>query len=192
MLELLAQYLPVLGPPIGIAIAWIWTEARKKKKEDALDVVDRERTYSERLEGRLKDREADIERLSKELLAARHNEDPEDVLKSIVDSDVGVSWVKVRLGPKDYRMLRVSLGYAKLLLKDAPESYDGKTDAQIWGAEAAAKFTANDEKVHTTQTGMHVVEKVNGGIFTGRKFPLHVAGKNYIVGIGNWDESNSN
>ena len=189
MLELLAQHLPILGPPIGVALAWVWTELRKKKKEDALDVVDRERTYSERLEGRLKDRETDIERLSKELLAARvsAHEDPEDVLKSIVDNDVGVSWVKKRVGPNQYRMLRVSLGYAKLLLKDAPESYDGKTDEQIWGAEAAARFTANDEKVHTTQAGMHVTEGVNGGSFVGRKFPLHIAGNNYIVGIGNWE-----
>lgn len=189
MLELLAQYVPILGPPIGVGLAWIWTEFRKKKKEDAVDVVDRERTYSERLEGRLKDRESDIERLSKDLLAARvsAHEEPEDVLKSIVDNDVGVSWVKKRIGANDYRMLRVSLGYAKLLLKDAPESYDGKTDEQIWGAEAAARFTANDEKVHTTQAGMHVTENVNGGSFVGRKFPLHIAGNNYIVGIGNWE-----
>lgn len=88
MLELLA--------PLGAAIAWIWHEILKHKKEKALQAVseaDRERSYSERLEARLKAREEELEKVLVELMDLRLSySDPEDVLKSIIESDTGVSW----------------------------------------------------------------------------------------------------
>lgn len=89
MLELLA--------PIGAAIAWIWHEVLKQRKEKKLQAVseaERERSYSERLEARLKVREEELEKALVDLMNLRLNySDPEDVLKSIIESDNGVSWV---------------------------------------------------------------------------------------------------
>ncbi len=188
MLDMIAQYLPTIGVAIGVAVTWLWAEYRKKKKEDEATIAERERSYTERLEGRLKDREVEIERLSKDLLAARTiDQDPEDVLKNLVDSDIGISWVKRRVSSTEYRMLRVSAGYARILLKDAPEYYDGKSDAEVWGDETAARFLANDEDVHARQEGKHVVEEVKNGRFIGRKFPIYISGRNYIIGIGDFE-----
>lgn len=84
MLELLA--------PLGAAIAWVWHEIVKNKKERALQAIseaDRERSYSERIEARLKAREQELEKaLDMNLKLAK----PEEVLKSIIESDSGISW----------------------------------------------------------------------------------------------------
>lgn len=186
----LTTYVPVLGPPLAVAIAWIVTETRKSKKEDEKDTSERERTYSDRLENRLKEREADIERLSKEIMALRDNLSPEDVIKSLIDNDPGISWAKRRSANGVFVMVRVSSGYAKVLLKGAPEDYDGKRDSEMWSAVQAESFAKNDELVHTRQEGLHVEEAVGNGKFIGRKFPVHIRGNNYVVGIGNYEPNN--
>lgn len=88
MLELLA--------PLGAAIAWVWHEITKHKKEKALQAIseaDRERSYSERIEARLKAREQELEKVLVELMDLKlTHAEPEEVLKSIIESDSGISW----------------------------------------------------------------------------------------------------
>lgn len=182
-------WIAAVGTPIGGAFVWIWNEIRKTGKEKISSDIERERTYADRLESRLRDREADIERLSKELMLSRTADglSPEEVMRSVIDNDPGISWVKKRISASNYIMVRVSRGYAVTILHGAPEDYDGKRDDQIWPADMAAKFTVNDELVHTTQVGAHVNEELKSGKFIGRKFPVHIAGNNYVVGIGSYE-----
>ena len=186
-------WIAAIGTPVGGAIVWLWNEVRKNGKERAASDIERERTYADRLEARLRSREADIERLSKELMVSRTEDGlaPEEVMRSLVDNDPGISWVKKRISASNYIMVRVSRGYATDILHGAPEDYDGKRDDQMWPAASAAIFTASDERVHTTQAGVHLTEAVGDGKFIGRKFPVHIAGNNYIVGIGSYESANN-
>lgn len=186
-------WIAAIGTPIGGAFVWIWNEVRKGGKEKATTDIERERTYADRLETRLRERETDVERLSKELMLARTADGlaPEEVMRSLIDNDPGISWVKKRISASSFIMVRVSCGYAKILLRGAPEDYDGKRDDQIWPAATAAIFGANDELVHTSQNGLHVVEELPEGKFIGRKFPVHIAGNNYVVGIGSYESTNN-
>jgi hypothetical protein len=92
---------------VGAAIAWIWHEIvkhRKEEREREISEADRERSYSERLEARLKAREEELEKVLIELMNIKLNfQDPEDVLKSIIESDHGVSWVS-----KNHKIIAVS------------------------------------------------------------------------------------
>lgn len=186
-------WIAAIGTPVGGAIVWLWNEVRKSASDKTKSDIERERTYADRLENRLRDRETDVERLSKELMLARTAEGlaPEEVLRSLVDGDPGISWVKKRISASNYIMVRVSSGYARDLLHGAPEEYDGKRDDQVWPAAVAAKFNENDERVHTTQVGTHVVEVLKDGKFIGRKFPVHIAGNNYVVGIGSYEPTDN-
>jgi len=76
--------------PIGAALAWMWHElnkAKKEVKEQAVSDINREKSYSDRLEARLRDREKDLEKALIELMNLRLNSaDPEDILKSIIEA----------------------------------------------------------------------------------------------------------
>jgi len=190
----LATYLPVIGVPVGGAIAWVWNEMRKNRKEKDESDITRERTYADRLEQRLRNSEADVERLSKEILTIRiagGEISPEQVLREFIDNDPGISWVKKRLSASNFVMVRVSAGYAKAILKGPAEFYDGKHDSEVWDAETAKAFVVNDEAVHTSQEGRHIIEGMAEGKFIGRKFPLRISGSDYIVGIGTYESTSS-
>jgi hypothetical protein len=181
-----------IATPIGGAIVWIVAERRKYKKDQAakdLSEADRERSYAERVTNRLKTAEETIERITLDLVEERlkHNASlvPSDVLKTIVDNDPGISWVKRRVKEGLFQMVRCSQGYAKVILKGPAELYDGKTDYDIWPKETAEIFSKNDESVYKTQEGQHIVEPTPDGRFIGRKFPIRLMdGRDYIVGIG--------
>ena len=181
-----------IATPIGGAIVWILAERKKYQKTvDARNATEaeRERSYADRVTNRLKTAEETIERLTREIVEERlkHNDSliPSDVLKTIVDNDPGLSWVKRRLKNGVFQMVRVSDGYAKVILKGPAQEYDGKTDYDIWPKETAELFTKNDELVYTTQEGIHIVEETPDGKFVGRKFPVRLEdGQDYIVGIG--------
>jgi hypothetical protein len=186
-------WIAAIGTPVGGAIVWLWNEVRKSASDKAKTDIERERTYADRVEAKLREREIDVERLSKELMLARTADgmSPEEVMRALADNDPGISWVKKRISAFNYVMVRVSRGYAVSILHGAPEDYDDKRDNQIWPAELAAKFTSNDELVHTSQVGIHVIEQLTNGKFTGRKFPVHIAGNNYIVGIGSYEPTDN-
>ena len=186
-------WIAAVGTPVGGAFVWLWNEIRKSGKEKSSSDIERERTYADRLETRLRDREADIERLSKELMLARTADglSPEEVLRMFVDNDPGISWVKKRISASTFIMVRVSRGYAVKILHGAPEDYDGKRDDQVWPAETAATLSKSDEDIHANQEGKHVSEKIGEGTFIGRKFPVHIAGSNYVVGIGSYEPNNN-
>lgn len=192
---LISNSIPTLltiATPIGAAIVWVVAERRKHKKESDVrdqNEADRERSYADRVTNRLKTAEETIERLTRELVEERlkHNVGliPADVLKTIVDNDPGLSWVKRRVKEGVYHMVRVSDGYAKVILQGPAELYDGKTDFEIWPNETAYLFSQNDELVYRTQEGHHLIEPTPGGRFVGRKFPVRLSdGQDYIVGIG--------
>lgn len=189
----IGTYIPLIGVPVAGAVAWIWNEYRKDRKERSETDIARERTYADRLEQRLKARETDIERLTKDLMTARleGGSKPEDILKAIIDNDPGISWAKCRAESGDYYMVRVSVGYARAILGNAPEFYDNKRDDQIWDAATALMFKKNDELVHTKQEGIHLVEETPRGKFVGRKFPLRLGTCDYVVGIGSYEPVNS-
>lgn len=181
-----------IATPIGGALVWIIAERKKYQKtesERANTEAERERSYADRITNRLKVSEETIERLTLELVEERlkHNVGlvPADVLKTIVDNDPGLSWVKHRIKEGEYRMVRVSDGYAKLFLQGPTGLYDGKSDYEIWPKDIADQFVKNDELVYKTQEGHHIVEPTTEGRFVGRKFPIRLSdGQDYIVGIG--------
>lgn len=194
-LTALQQAIPsilTIATPIGAAIVWIVAERSKFKKEEAVredSEAERERTFSDRMTNRLKTAEETIERLTREIVEERlkHNANlvPVDVLRTIIDNDPGISWVKKRIKEGEYQMVRVSAGYAKIFLKGPPGLYDGKSDFDIWPKDIAAEFVANDEIVYTTQEGKHVVELTTVGRIIGRKFPVRLSDtQDYIIGIG--------
>lgn len=186
-------WVTAIGTPIATAFAWLYNETRKNKKDKSDSDITRERTYADRLEQRLKDRESDVERLTKELMTARldGHTNPEEILKTIIDNDPGISWVKRRLSDGSYVMTRVSVGYARAILGDAPEFYDNKRDEEIWDAPTALMFHINDERVHKKQEGMHITEETPKGKFVGRKFPLRLGSCDYVVGIGSYEPINN-
>jgi hypothetical protein len=181
-----------IATPVGAALVWIIAERKKYQKTEsdrANTEAERERSYAERITNRLKVSEETIERLTLELVEERlkHNVGliPSDVLRTIVDNDPGLSWVKHRVKEGVYNMVRVSDGYAKLFLKGPAGLYDGKSDYDIWPKEIADQFVKNDELVYKTQEGHHIVEPTTEGRFVGRKFPVRLSdGQDYIVGIG--------
>ena len=92
---------------IGAAIAWVWHELvkhRKEQREAQISEADRERSYSERLEARLKAREQELEKALIELMDLKLTfQSPEDILTSIIESDHGISWVS-----KNHNIIAVS------------------------------------------------------------------------------------
>jgi hypothetical protein len=185
-----------------------WREIKKTNQDDLAkqderdkSIAERELSYSERLENRVKrleeqraSLEKDKETLQTELiqlkLAHAESLEPEEILRQIVDQDPGLMWVKKRISPLNFVMVRVSKGYARAYLGGPQSLYDGKTDAAIWGEEVAALFAETDERVYIKQDGEHVEELVIGspsgaeGTFKGRKYPISLPSGDYIVGIG--------
>jgi hypothetical protein len=159
-----------IATPIGAAIAWIWNESRKSRKEEHeknLDLLEREHSYASRLEARLKARDEEIERLMLKVISIDCH--PEDAMKSLVTGDPGVSWIKKRISKDNYFMLCVSPGYARVL-GEAPDVFTGST--------------TSEEVIYASQVGTSVLEEFGGTQFTGRKFPVNLD-CHYIVGIFN-------
>jgi hypothetical protein len=157
-----------IATPIGAAIAWIWNESRKSRKEEhekSLDLLEREHSYASRLEARLKTRDEEIERLMLKVISIDKSE---DAMKSLVEGDPGVSWIKKRISKDNYFMLCVSPGYARVL-GEAPDVFTGKS-------------VSSEEVVYASQVGVSVTEEFGGSKFTGRKFPVNLD-SHYIVGI---------
>lgn len=171
--------------PIALAIAWIWAQLRLADKEEhtqKLEIEERERQYSERLEKRLEKVQKELESA---LEAVKTTANSEELLKTVVASDPGVMFLKKRIGPLVYRVLKVSKGYAILYLGGPSEIIEGKNETLL-----GCNFAANDEEVYHTQTGRMVKEPIHSpltnikGHFVGRKFPVTFGGESYIIGVG--------
>lgn len=184
---------------LGGGIAWVWAQWRQERKDRAAQkggVLEKELAYTDRVEKRNEMLLADHERLLKELLRAReqlagNHIPPEEILRSIVRADeLGLIWVKERVAEFDFVMVAVSPRYARDLLGGPPEIYDGRRDADIWPHDVAATFAANDEATHKMQETIAVKERVEGGgtnaagMFVGRKFPVRIGARDFIMGIG--------
>lgn len=197
---------------LGIALVFggylAWAEFRHvKRKSDTAKVkkddssLAKEIAYAGRLENLVKELQNQNEALHKQILALRLREagpeiPPSEVLKHFIDRDPGLSWVKRRVGPKHYVMLRCSAGYAREFLRASPHFYDEKSDEEIWPADIAAVFQDNDELVYQSQMGVEMSEPVRGGpagqqgFFRGRKFSVHLQdGVDYIIGIGYFEKT---
>lgn len=192
---------------IGTAIAWLSAKAkewRKEQREQRAGQREADLSYTEILEDRLKrqelrlkEKDADVARVTEEniqlrVAATKGKTPPADVLRTIIRSDeLGLSWAKKRITDFDFIMVAVSPAYARQFLGGPPEIYEGRRDREIWPEDIAAAFIANDEEVFKTQTGLSVRERVEGsrtnaaGWFVGRKFSVRLAdGCDYLVGIG--------
>ena len=171
--------------PVGLAIAWLWSQWQLKDKEEhkqKLDLADREREYSERLQVRLERAQKELENA---MAALEAKENPESVLRDIASSDPGFMFVKKRIAPKVFVYLKVSRGYAITYLGGPSEIIEGKTETLLgW------TFADTDEAIYASQEGRTIREEVESpftglkGTFVGRKFPLNFAGQDYIVGVG--------
>jgi hypothetical protein len=179
----------------------------KKRKEDKGNqdqkALEREINYSKQIESRLMEAEEKAERLMKENVVLQIQNSnvgttPADVLNEIIVKDPGIIWAKKRQideqGNPIYIMLSCSFGYARVFLGGSPESYNGKSDYEIWPKDIADQFHKNDESVFMHQHGSHVDEKIKGGPtgitgrFVGRKYPVLLQdGQNYIIGTGHFD-----
>ena len=187
-----ASALVLLLGAIGGGIAWIF----KKRKELRVERAEEELTYTGRLEKRLNSLMDENQRILDELIQARaalagDRIPPNEVLRSIVRADeLGLMWAKERVAEFKFNMVAVSPAYAREFLGGPPEMYEGRRDADIWPEEVAAAFAANDEAAHKTQQTVAVKEKVQGGgtnaagMFIGRKFPVRLGDRDFIIGIG--------
>ena len=187
-------------PLLSGTIVWILQERRKeiaRKQERENTLIEREREYSLMIEERIEQLLKRNEQLHTELIAERlektttHRLDPEDILKSVIDSDNGLSWCKQRLGPNTFKMLRVSKGYARMYLAGPPELYDGLEDHQIYPKDVSEKFNEHDEKCYQIQEGINVSEEIKNtlsgveGWFIGRKYSIRLMnGNDYIFATG--------
>lgn len=156
-----------------------------------------QKSYIQLLEDRIRRLESEKESLHRQIIdlhiniAQTQGINPTQVLQSLVAADIGMMWVKERIGPKKYTMLCVSLKYANLYLGGPVQLYNNKSDEEIFGKKPAELYTANDELVYVEQKGRHVKERIQGaptgitGYFVGRKFPLRLPDdRDFIVGIG--------
>jgi hypothetical protein len=192
--QIVTQILSVITP-VGAAIVYVMNERRKAKdqaKKESLEEAERERTYSERVSNRLKVAEETIERITRELTEERLKQNkhvvPSDILREFVDADPGVSWVKRRMGPGEYVMIRCSKAFAKQVLEGPPELYDGKTDTEVWGKETAEFFKRINEEMYKKQEGIHITQKTPKGLLICRKFPIRLPdGGDYFIGVGTFE-----
>lgn len=171
--------------PIALAIAWIWAQLRLSDKEEhaqKLEIEERERAYSERLEKRLEKAQKELETA---LVALKDQENAEELLKAVVSADPGIMFVKKRISNKNYIVLRVSKGYAVAYLGGPSSVIEGQNEKMM-----NCDFSVNDEQVYASQSGMMVREPIFSpftgikGVFVGRKFPLNFSGQAYIIGVG--------
>jgi hypothetical protein len=189
-----------LSTVVGSAVTWIASQvwaAKKHESSERSEFVTRMNEYSDRQDIRIKDRDEQIENLTKELIQARlqlsektTHTPPLEVIKSVIDADIGVMWVKRRVSEYRFAMIRVSKGYAQKYLGGSPEVYDNLFDEQIWPKEIAEAFAQSDELVYKLQDGVEICEKISGsptkidGLFRGRKYPMRVGVFDLIIGIG--------
>lgn len=113
------------------------------------------------------------------------------MIKAVIDADVGLAWANERVGPNQWRMIRVSPGYARLYLGGTSRIYDGKYDTEIWGDALGEIFTKENEQVYASQSGITVRNRVLSdhtgaeGYFVGRKFSLRLdTGEDIVIGSG--------
>lgn len=185
--------------PIGGGIAWAVNEhrkGRKEKDESRASIVEREQSYSDRLEERLRREQERNEQLSRELIDARlasadKGTPPVDIVRQIIQSDNGISFAKRRVDDGEWRMIRVSNGFAKTFLGGPPEIYDDKPDSAIFPSHQAELYLETDEKVYKTQQGVSMEEPVYDsptgvtGLFRGRKYVLRLPdGTDVLIGTG--------
>jgi len=186
----------------GAVGAWFVSQmfaVRKIESSERNELLTRIHQYSERQDDRLRERDDQIEKLTKDLIESRFrvaeisktNVLPIDVVKAVIDADVGLAWANERVGPDLWRMVRVSPGYARLYLGGTSRIYDGKYDAEIWGDELGLIFTQENEHVYASQTGITVRNRVHSehtgaeGYFIGRKFSLRLStGEDIVMGSG--------
>lgn len=157
------------------------------------DRIDEKVSQLTRMETRVEERDKAIEHLTQDLIAARtqNNEDPVDVVAKIISADPGISFAKKRIGPGEFRMIRVSEGFAKTLLEGPAEMYDGHPDEEFFEKESAIKYNEDDEKVYTSQEGLSVKDLFTSstsgfsGWFYGRKYHVRLSdGTDVIIGTG--------
>jgi hypothetical protein len=184
----------------GGAVTWIASQvwlSKKHESSERAEFITRVNEYSDRQDIRIKDRDEQIENLTKELIQARLQLSekvtgipPLEVIKSVIDADIGIMWVKRRVSDGKFAMVRVSEGYARLYLGGSPEIYDNLNDDQIWPKEVADLFLQADELVYKRQQGLEICEKVEGsptkvrGYIRGRKYPLRIGAFDLVFGIG--------
>jgi hypothetical protein len=185
-----------VGGTISWVVSQIWASKKHESSERA-DFITRVNEYSDRQDIRLKDRDDQIEILTKQLIEARlqisentTHTPPLEVIKFVVDADIGIMWVKRRVSPNNFVMIRVSRGYAQKYLGGSQEAYDNLPDDRVWPKDLAQAFNNNDEQVYQKQQGIEVNERMYGsatgvtGYFRGRKYPLRVGSFDLVFGIG--------
>jgi len=134
------------------------------------------KTLNEELEQRVIERTKELaaanERLKKEIAERKRAEDAlrqsEERFAAFMDNLPGYSWMKDLQGRYVYVNERVRglPGYRSL----------GKTDAQIWPADLAAQYRANDQQVIAAKKPLHTLEhfQLEGKhrYMAGSKFPI--------------------
>jgi len=99
-------------------------------------------------------------------------------------------WIKRREGAGRFRMVQVSQVYADKYLGGVASAYNGRTDGDVWPAEVAAIFAANDEKAYTSGEVVEIDEKVYSvltgvrGSFVGVKWSFKLGQDCYVCGLG--------
>jgi hypothetical protein len=192
------------SPIIGGAIVWLYTQWEKKKKlrkEEEKTIAEREQTYSQLIESRNKVLLEENEALRKKILDIQLNSmnnrnlSVTDILKELIDSDPGVSWVKIRVTEHLYRIVRVSPSYARLYLVENPEYYDNKTMHDIYGKDLGEQYSKDNEIIYRNQEGVHVKNKVLNapsgikGHFVGRKYPIYIEGDHNYIFVSGYHEN---
>lgn len=99
-------------------------------------------------------------------------------------------WIKKRVGPGEYRMTQVSQVYADKYLGGDASRYCGRMDSDIWPADVAACFAANDEAAFISGEVIEINEPVYSpvtgvrGKFIGVKWSFALGRDSYVCGLG--------
>lgn len=113
-----------------------------------------------------------------------------EFLKEFTVSFPGLLWIKKRLDDGTWSMYSLSRTYAEAYLGRSPDYYVGKTDAEIWGDDAAAIFKKGDDAAYERGVAVQVEEPLTSpytgktGTFKGWKWTLKIDDEIYSCGYG--------
>lgn len=117
-----------------------------------------------------------------------------DTLEKFVHTFPGILWMKEvekdhTGAPIQFRIFTISQTYADTYLHGDRNVYLGKLDKDIWKAETAELFEANDVIAYNSRMPLKVVEPLTAvtgveGVFVGWKWSISVEGMDYVCGYG--------
>lgn len=187
---------------VGGALAWIWLQIRtfrKDKMEEDHTLLERESSYSAKLEARNSVLFLENAKLQQEIIELRMKAHatgvpPVEVLKTVIEACPKLMWAK-RANPNGtFIVVQVSYSFAALLLGGSPKAYEDRDVSHLFPPAVKVAFDKQDALVVATKAPVAFSELVFGGptgirgTLTGYKFIVSIddGSDEYIVAIADF------